>query len=314
MELSQYVQQNLIKKRKSELLSLCGELGIVFKSRWTKGVLAEGVSDLVSDPEELSYILPRSAFLALSGRIEETEDISIILDHFGLSGNTSENFPELLNRSSLKLIKRLDILEALVIGHVSVCGLIPCVEIFKLLRGSLKAARGKEWRNLYSDDARLETETGKLLSRRYGPNRVTLKDTGDVICGVDVTEPLKTAYAQEISGVPDYKTFAADDLLGDESNTYGNEAERLQEILELMAAYSGVDELKAMKEELYRARDKIVAGSGELDVVRSLAELAAFPGSSELVAFIDATTAWCGSIRRWELKGYTRDEIEERDH
>jgi len=66
-----------------------------------------------------------------------------------------------------------------------------------------------------------------------------------------------------------------------------------------------------MKEELHLAREKIASGHSELDIVRGLAELVPFPGSDELVAFIGATTIWCGSIRRWELKGHTRDEIEE---
>jgi len=89
------------------------------------------------------------------------------------------------------------------------------------------------------------------------------------------------------------------------------EVKKLQDILELLGSFANENELKTMKEELILARDKIASGHNELEIVRGLAEIASFPGSDELVAFIGATTSWCGSIRRWELKGHTRDEIED---
>lgn len=311
MELLDYIQQNLLKKKKAELLHLCSELGVEAKSRWTKGVLADLLSSVLSDQEELAYLLPRNAFLALAGRSECNGYCSGILDHFGLDGNPLHIFLELSNKSALKLLKRLDIIEELVKGQVMVCGLITIDELVGLVSYSLKNAHGKEWRNLYSDDERLEAETRRLLDRRFGLVRADLKGTGIVICREEVAEPLKVAYAQEISGVSKYKGFSADELLDPESPMKSGEVKKLQDILELLGSYANENELKTMKEELMLARDKIASGNNELDIVRGLAEIASFPGSDELVAFIGATTSWCGSIRRWELKGHTRDEIED---
>jgi len=300
-----------MKKRKNELLMICDELGVGFKSRWTKGVLADALAAMLTSPDELAYLLPRDAYLALSGRAEiETRSYSILY-HFGLEGKPSREFPELLNKSALKLVKRLGIIEELIRGQVLVYGLIPVEDLVGLVRYSLRNAHGKEWRNLYSDDERLEAETRRLLDRRFGLVRADLKGTGIVMCREEVAEPLKVAYAQEISGVSQYKGFSADELLDPESPMKSGEVKKLQDILELLGSYANENELKTMKEELMLARDKIASGNNELDIVRGLAEIASFPGSDELVAFIGATTSWCGSIRRWELKGHTRDEIED---
>ncbi|MBP1918631.1 hypothetical protein [Youngiibacter multivorans] len=301
-----------MKKRKTELLDLCSELGVESKSRWTKGVLTDALSSVLSNPEELAYLLPRHAFLALSGRTERGAASSGILGHFGLEGNAGNVFPELSNKSALKLVKRLDIIEELVKVQVMVCGLIPVEEFVRLVRYSLRNAQGKEWRNLYSDDERLEAETRRFLDRRFSLVRVNLKDKGFVICRDDVTEPANVAYAQEISNVAEYKQLAADELLDPNSHMESDELEKLNGILDLLGTYASDNEMAAMKEALYIARDKIASGYNELDTVRGLAELAAFPGSDELVAFIGAITSWCGSIRRWELKGHTRDEIDDR--
>lgn len=310
MELIQYVKENLITKRKTELLNLCRELGVACKTRWTKGVLADSLSVVLSDQDELAFILPRNAFLALSGRTERGPDSSNVLDHFGMEGKVRHVFTELSKKSALKLVKRLDIIEELIKGQVMVCGLIPVREITGLVSYSLRNARGKDWRNLYSDDERLEMETKRLLDRRYGLVRADLKDLGNAICSEDVAEPAKVAYAQGISRVEEYKKLTADELLDPESRMGSDELQKLQDILDLLGAYAAEDEIANMKEELYLARDKVASGHSELDIVRGLAELALFPGSDELVAFIGATTSWCGSIRRWELKGHTRDEIE----
>jgi len=91
-----------------------------------------------------------------------------------------------------------------------------------------------------------------------------------------------------------------------------DEVQKLHGILEHLGTHASNDAMAAMMEALHIARDKIASGYNELDIVRNLAELAAFPGSDELVAFIGAITRWCGSIRRWDLKGHTRDEIDNR--
>lgn len=311
MELFQYVKENLIKKRKKELLDLCGELGAASKTRWTKEVLADSLSAVLSDRDELAYILPRSEFLSLSGRTEQDTGTSGILDHFGLEGKVWNVFPELSKKSALKLVKRLDIIEELIKGQVMVCGLIPVSEIADLVSYSLRHAHGKEWRNLYSDDERLKAETKRLLERRYGLVRVDLKEKGNAICSDDVAEPAKVAYAQEISRVEEYKKLTADELLDPKLRMDIAELDKLQDILMLLGTYASEAQIARMKEELHLAREKIASGNSELDIVRGLAELVPFPGSDELVAFIGATTIWCGSIRRWELKGHTRDEIEE---
>lgn len=311
MELFQYVKENLMKKRKTELLKLCRELDAESKTRWTKVVLADSLSDILSDQNELAYILPRNAYLALSGRTERGPDISGILDHFGLEGKDKNIFPELSKKAALKLVKRLDIIEELVKGQVMVCGLIPVSEFTGLVSYSLRNAKGKEWRNLYSDDERLEAETRKLLDRRFGFVRVVLKGLGIAICSEDVTEPAKVAYAQEISRVEEYKKLTADELLDPKLRMDTDELEKLQNILLLLGTYASEAQIGRMKAELHNARGKVASGHSELDIVRGLAELALFPGSDELVAFIGATTIWCGSIRRWEFKGHTRDEIEE---
>lgn len=312
MELYQYVKENLIKKRKTELHNLCSELGVEFKARWTKASLADSLSDILSDQEELAYILPRGAYLALSGRTERGPDISDILDHFGLEGKDSNIFPDLSKKSALKLVKRLDIIEGIIKGQVLVCGLIPVSEITGLVSYSQRNAKGKEWRNLYSDEERLETETRRLLVRRFGLVRVDLEHMGKAICREDVAEPAKVAYAQEISRVEGYKKLTVDELLDPKLQVDIDEQEKLQDILVLLGTYASKSQTERMKEELHNARDMVASGHSELDIVRGLAELVLFPGSDELVAFIGATTIWCGSIRRWELKGHTRDEIEER--
>jgi hypothetical protein len=301
-----------MKKRKNELLMICDELGVGFKSRWTKGVLADALAALLTSPDELAYLLPRDAYLALSGRAEiETRSYSILY-HFGLEGKPSREFPELLNKSALKLVKRLGIIEELIRGQVLVCGLIPVEDLVGLVRYSLRNAHGKEWRNLYSEEERLEVEMRRLVERRTGILRVNLKDKGIAICREDVAEPAKVAYAQEISNVAEFKQLSADELLDPESQMESDEVQKLHGILEHLGTHASNDEMAAMMEALHIARDKIASGYNELDIVRNLAELAAFPGSDELVAFIGAITRWCGSIRRWDLKGHTRDEIDNR--
>ena len=248
----------------------------------------------------------------MSGRFERDTDISAILYHFGLEGRERYIFPELTSKSALKLVKRLDIVEALIKGQVRVCGLIPFDEIAGLVSYSLRNVHGKEWRNLYSDNERLEVEISRLIARRYGLVRIDLEGRGNAVCREDIIEPLKVSYAQEISRVDGYKRLTADELLDPESQMDSDELMKLQGILELLGTYASEAEISKLKEELVLARDKVASGHGELDVLRGLAEMVPFPGSDELVTFIGATTRWCGSIRRWELKGHTRDEIEDR--